>query len=115
MFSTDFTRHGEILLPNSTNISSSSIDFKQSKKYLGLNPASKYFPSVEINTSSFASPVWFVQEIVNFPISTVTFTGYFFSFSILDDAIKLILSKLFNKLSLSTLILVCHVVGITVE
>ena len=48
---------GEILVPNSTYTSSSSIAFKQSKKYFGLNPASKDLPSVEIYTSSFASPV----------------------------------------------------------
>ena len=30
---------------------------------------------------SLASPVWFVHDIVTFPISTTTFTGYFFSFS----------------------------------
>ena len=82
-----------MLVPNSTFTSSSSIDFKASKKYFGLNPHSTFFPSVETNNSSFASPVWFVHDIVTFPISTFTFTGYFFSFSILDDEIKLILSK----------------------
>ena len=59
-----------MLVPNSTKTSSSSIAFKLSKKYFGLNPASKFLPSVETYNSSFASPVWFVQEIVTFPIST---------------------------------------------
>ena len=54
-----------------------------------------------------------VQEINNFPISTETFTGYFFSFSIEDADIKLILSKLFCKLLLFTLILVSQLLGIT--
>ena len=53
-----------------------------------MKPASKFFPSVEINSSSFASPVWFVHDIVTFPMSTEIFTGYFFSFSILDEDIK---------------------------
>ena len=92
MFSVDFIKHGDMLLPNSTKTSSSSITFKLSKKYFGLNPASRFLPSVEINSSSLASPVWFVHDIVTFPISTTTFTGYFFSFSTLDDEIKLILS-----------------------
>ena len=113
MFSTDFTKHGEILVPNSTKTSSSSIAFKLSKKYFGLNPASIFFPSVETYNSSFASPVWFVQEIIYFPISTDTFTGYFFSFSIEEAEIRLILSKLFCKLFLFTLILVSQLLGIT--
>ena len=46
-----------MLDPNSTKTSSSSITFKLSKKYLGLNPTSKFLPSVDINNSSFASPV----------------------------------------------------------
>ena len=53
----DFTKHGEMLEPNSIYTSSSSIAFKLSKKYLGLNPASKFFPSVETYSSSLASPV----------------------------------------------------------
>ena len=63
--------------------------------------------------SSFASPVWFVHDIVTFPMSTTTFTGYFFSFSTLDDDIKLILSKQSCKFERFTLILVSHVFGIT--
>ena len=113
MFSTDFTKHGEILVPNSTKTSSSSIAFKLSKKYFGLNPASIFFPSVETYNSSLASPVWFVHDIINFPISIETFTGYFFSFSIDDADIKLILSKLFCKLLLFTFILVSQLLGIT--
>ena len=102
-----------MLVPNSTKTSSSSIAFKLSKKYLGLNPASIFFPSVEIYISSLASPVWFVQDIVIFPISTETFTGYFFSFYIDEADIKLILSKLSCKLFLFTLILVSQLLGIT--
>mgnify|MGYP006974360100 CR=1 FL=1 len=47
----------ETSINDETNTSSSSIAFKLSKKYFGLNPASKFFPSVETNNSSFASPV----------------------------------------------------------
>ena len=113
MLSTGFIKHGDIFVPNSTYTSSSSIAFKLSKKYFGLNPASIFFPSVETYISSFASPVWFVQEIVTFPISTDTFTGYFFSFSTEDDDIKLILSKQSCKLFLLTFILVSQLLGIT--
>ena len=113
LFSVDFIKHGEILVPNSTYTSSSSIDFKLSRKYFGLNPASRFFPSVETNNSSFASPVWFVHDIVTFPMSTITFTGYYFTFSIDDDEIKLILSKQSCKLFLFTFILVSQLLGIT--
>ncbi len=104
-----------MLVPNETNISSSSITFNASKKYFGLTPISKSFPSVSVYISSFASPVWFVQEIVTFPTSIFILTGYFFSFSILDDEIKLILSKQFCRIFLFTLILVSQLFGITLE
>ena len=84
-----------MLVPNSIYTSSSSITFNASKKYLGLNPTSRFFPSVETYISSLASPVWFVQEITTFPISIDILTGYFFSFSIDDDEINIILSKQF--------------------
>ena len=46
-----------MLVPNEINISSSSITFNASKKYFGLTPISKSFPSVSVYISSFASPV----------------------------------------------------------
>ena len=104
-----------MFVPISIYISSSSIFLNTSKKYFGLKPTSIAFPSVVTNSSSFASPVWFVHDIVIFPTSTSTFTGYFFSFSILDDDIKLILSKQFDIMLLFTLILVSHFSGITFE
>ena len=63
MFSTDFTKHGDILVPNSTKTSSSSIAFKLSKKYFGLNPASILFPSVETNNFSAVIPGKTLNEV----------------------------------------------------
>ena len=45
--------------------------------------------------------------------NTCTFTGYFFSFSTLDEDIKLTLSKLFCKLLFSAFTLVSQLLGIT--
>ena len=106
---------GDMLDPKSTNISSSSMTFKASKKYFGLNPASKFVPSVETYSSSFASPVWFAQEIVTFPTSIFIFTGYFFSFSIDEAEIRIILSKQFCISLLFTFILVSQLLGIALE
>ena len=80
-----------------------------------MNPISNSLPSVSTYNSSFASPVWLAQEIVTFPNSIFTFTGYFFSFSIDDAEIREILSKQSWIFPLFTFILVSHVAGIAFE
>ena len=81
--------HGDILVPKSINTSGSSIARKASKKYFGLNPASKFLPSVEtymcclkIDLDNYLVNIWMLETYNNkdqkyeIKINDITFRTY---------------------------------------